>query len=229
VIPRQPDGVRPGSLPCFIYDLGSTGDVQISRGWPLPADAEEVRRTWSAIHYLNELRREECPLSAPQLDLEAAGWAAATMYRMTQFLVYRDLDAAQIVASAQDACPKPMSPLTIYSVDLTFNHLPRLMQLAVGFAPRDPLIVWIHELCSDWPLSSVGGPRVKVRNLEPILSHHSLRLAYRDRVIATQDLSRLTDDRVIQDVKAALGAHPELSPSLAVALYQEGIPSDEVS
>ena len=88
--------------------------------------------------------------------LTAATWAVALFYRSCQFLMFRDIPAEIIDETLRTPCPRPMGPAVVYSVDLIFQHLPRLLALARGLAPADPLVLGLRRIAKEWPFSSVG-------------------------------------------------------------------------
>ena len=69
-------------------------------------------------------------------------------------------------------------------------------------------------LGSRWPLSSVGMSLPDGFDIAPILRHTTLTALYVDRIIATGDASRCTDEHIQAAVAQALGGHPGLAPAL---------------
>ena len=64
--------------------------------------------------------------------------------------------------------------------------------------------------CEQWPLSSVGVSDLNPPHCEPILTGECLLRLYVDRILRTQDTSRLSDQRIRNEVSRAVGAFPEL-------------------
>jgi hypothetical protein len=106
---------------------------------------------------------------------------------------------------------EPPSPEAIYSVDLTFRHLPDVFKFAKGLAPDDILVTILKENAVFWNFSSVGmdvGADIAHGN---VLAHPSLRIAYIDRIIEAKDIKRVNSDAMREGVETALGDYaPQL-------------------
>jgi len=199
----------------FVNQLHETGHLTV------PLDSAPLDDLTPAVHALDSAARLELAFNAPQLDLDAASWALTQLYRACQFLSYRHIEAAAIDSVLALPCPKGTSPEVCYSVDLAFRFLPDLIALAAGIAQEDPLVVNLQRIAGDWPLSSVGVEAVDVVDISSFIDDPSLAALYVDRIIERKDVGRLTDPRVKEQVEAALGAYPDLSPALATALAAE--------
>jgi hypothetical protein len=140
---------------------------------------------------LDRLSRLEMPGEAPSLSLPAARWAAELLHAACRLLVHRDLDAKEVQRALERQCPAPLSPSTVYSVDLLFRHLPAVYCLARGFAPDDPLVAAIKKLAQEWPFSSVGMIPVEALHLDGLGEHSSLRQEFLDRLLASGGQLRL--------------------------------------
>src|SRR5262249_13871359 len=111
-----------------------------------------------------------------------------------------------------------------YSVDLVFQYLPDLFQLAHGAAQDDPLLEILKHWSAQWPLSSVGIADIADPQIAPLLCPELLPF-YACRIIQRQDRSRLVHARVREEVRKQLGIHRQLAPDLRSALegdYNEG-------
>jgi hypothetical protein len=207
------DGVS--QLALFLKVLAEEGRAVV---WPKPltnesADAADVLRQFDLV------AREELGLPCPEFSPEAALWAARLFYHLCQFTVCRDIGAEQVTAVCQVASPVARSPESDWSADLTLRHLPRLFQLARHLSEGDPLVQHLKQIASAWPLSSVGIVGFENLSLESFIGHPALRRIYADRIVATEDFSRLNDSRVDDLLRADLGVHRELAPTLASKLY----------
>ena len=169
--------------------------------------------------------RLELSRTAPSLDLLAAKWAAVQLFRASQFLVFRDLPASVVNESLAKTCPSDLNTAsTAYSVDLAFFYLPGVLRQAAAVSEQDPLTEGLKKWAVDWPLSSVGIPKlaeIPEARLDPIFSHPSLRTLYADRVIERKDRSRLKDPRTQEAVREALGAHTNWHPEMSAVFLQE--------
>ncbi|PTX99870.1 hypothetical protein DB346_18850 [Verrucomicrobia bacterium LW23] len=215
-------------LASFLTILLERGVARVGTGFfatpARDADAERI------VEDMDFFARANCPGTAPPLDVKAAVWAAALLYRACQFLHARELDMDIIAPAMREPCPCPPElPATIYSVDLTLRYLPDVLRIAAKLAEDDPFLPLLHALARDWPLSGVGCATITpaaadagapaARSLDAVLGNAALAALYRDRIITWNDKARLLDDaRVRSLVSAALGGHPELAPDLARAL-----------
>ena len=169
--------------------------------------------------------RKELAFNPPELDMLAAKWAAIQLYRAAQFLLFRDLSSATIKDALSKPCVSDVKlPATVYSVDLCFCYLPGVVRQATAISADDPLTHAVRKWAQEWPLSSVGIPRVEeisAASLDPIFIQPSLRTLYADRIIERKDKSRLNDPRVQEAVREALGAHRSWHPEMSSVFVQE--------
>lgn len=206
----------------FLLRLQGSGRVTVGRDRaPEPGDLAAVLRDIDAAV------RIDAPAGLPELDLPAAVWAAERLYAACALFVYRDLDAHEVQQRLAVACPSPIDrPSTHYAVDLTFRHLPELVQLARGLSPDDMLVQHLHTLAAAWPLSSVGMRGLGEVEVTPLCANDGLRRLYVDRVLRHDDRARAADPRIARAIAAAVGEHREFAKSvLAVhdALQQSEI------
>ena len=166
-------------------------------------------------------RRLEFPGDPPPWNNAVGLWAAESFYAACQLAVDRRVDESAGMKMLARGCPPATAAEQHYSVDLVFQYLPDLYKLARGAAPDDPLLRKLDEWALAWPLSSVGMPNNTEPDIEPILNHLSLLLCYADRIVLRRDVSRLSNSRVREAVRAQLGMHVELAPQFAEALSVE--------
>lgn len=210
-----PAASNSSELALFLKALAEEGRAVVSRtplANPSP-DAVEVLRQLDCI------AREELGAELPEFSPEGALWAARLCYHLCQFTVCRDIGAERIEAVCREACPVARSPETDWSADLTLRHLPKLFQLARHLSEGDPLVQHLKQIASAWPLSSVGIAGLENLSLESFVEHPALRRLYVDRIVAVEDISRLNDSRVADLLRADLGMHHELAPTIASKLY----------
>lgn len=198
----------------FAIDLLSTGRVRLkSDAEPTP---EESAAAIVALGRLESEYRAELPGSPPDMNSAAAEWALASVYRLCQFHVYRQLGPDDMASRFHDAAPGSNMAAVHYSVDVVLRFLPDIERLIRSSSPEDPLLEIVGRLASDWPLSSVGMADVEVdeARLEPVLQDDCLRRMYVDRVIAGRDTSR-TEHPIVQDgIRQVAGSYPELTAGL---------------
>ncbi len=201
----------------FISDLIGGAGVTVA-GAVLPFGEDDVQETIGVLEkfYANDVI--EMPHEAPAFSPQAAAWSARYLYHVIQLMLLRHLGDEQL-NELLIPFPGEMNAAAIYTVDLSFRHLPDVFRLAKGLAPEDPLVQRITDTALQWPFSAAGIPLPGEPALDMILAHPSLRIAYVDRIIATRDGARCNAPRVTALVQEALGAYPEmLWPDLPLLL-----------
>ena len=208
-----------GNVLAFFESLFSDGRPELRTAAPPPEG--ELDDAVQLI--ISEERRQRRTLagSPPEPEAAAIRWGAAMTYRAAQFLAYRDLPAQLIARELSTPCPSPSSAAVCYGVDLTFRFLPDLARLARAASPDDPLSLQLKTWSEAWPLSSVGMPGIEPGSIEDFIGQPALRMLYVDRIMATGDVGRLRDERVVSAVRAALGEFPQLAPRIAAALQTQ--------
>lgn len=203
------------SLPLFIRALLDNGRLRV----PRPDETEDPQDFKAAAEVLREFEsvwRLDFPGPAPEFDLPGAMWAATMLYRAAQCAVFRDVPEPTLRQGLSLTCPQTANDAARhYSVDLTFRFLPDLVNLARQASPDDPLLQELKSLANQWPLSSVGMKGVEPGGIDAIVGHPGLLQLYVDRILAREDFSRLSDERVRTAARKAAGAYAELSPTLA--------------
>lgn len=203
------------ALSDFLNALFDHGRIAL----PSPGKVETPAELTAAASVLTEFEQTwslEFPGTSPALQMDAALWAAQTLYRGAQAAVFRQIEEQDLRTGLRiPGPPSADTPSGHYSVDLTFRFLPDLTQLARGVSSADPLVEVLQDLANRWPLSSVGMKGVQPASLEALASHPGLLQLYVDRILARDDLDRIADERVANVARQTLGAYVELSPTLA--------------
>jgi hypothetical protein len=200
----------------FLAALFTDGRTRVDKAVIVPD--EELRRLDDLLTALERQYRDDLPAAPPEVRLPAARAGAVLLYRVCQFLVYRDLGVEAIERELREGLDVPLSPSIHYSVDLALRFLPDAARLAAGRASGDPLLAAVLRLANQWPLSSVGLPGVGEVHVDTFIEDPCLRRLYADRIIARRDWTRTGDNRVQAEVTAALGAFPELAPDFGRAV-----------
>ena len=201
-------------LVAFIEELFTTGhlSVHLTEAPIVDGAAKNKLSDWELVW------RNHLPGEAPKFDLEAGIWAAQWLYKVCQFILWRDAAPDLIAQSLGSSCPSPRNASTDYSVDLCFRFLPDVLKLSARLAPSDILVEQIKTQAASWPLSSVGiDPLPDLGSLDSFLHHPSLKQLYVDRILATEDKSRINHPSVVDAIKTTIGAHPELCPWLDIS------------
>jgi hypothetical protein len=199
----------------FLKSLAEEGRAVVS-GRPLENHYENAL---AALVQVDEFARAELGLDTPPLSSEAALWAARLFYHLCQFTVCRDIGEEQIKAQCGIPCPVERGPAADWSADLTLRHLPKVFQFVRHLSSADPLVQELKLIAAVWPLSSVGIPGLENLRPDSFIGHPTLRRLYADRIIATGDVSRLGNVSVDDLLRADLGVHRDLAPTLAEKLF----------
>ena len=179
------------------------------------------------LRALDSAARAEAPRGVPELRLPPARWGLGRVCRFAQLIVDRRETIETIGEELERECfelaPRGDDPAVVWSVDLCLSRLTEIERQVRGLAAGDPLVGTLRRLGGAWPLSSVGMPDVEVHpaGLVVLERHPALRRHYLDRVLGTQDQSRLDVEWVRRDARVALGAHEQLAPRIAQHLAEE--------
>jgi hypothetical protein len=195
----------PPSLTDFLRALLDTGEVTVAaRLTPFaPGDLATAATLLRRYHAADALHLAH---QAPAFEPAAAQWAAGCLYRTAQLAFLREYDADAVAAHLAD-WPGEASPATSYAVDLSFRHLPALLDLARNLAPADALVSRLQALAQQWPLSFVGALPAPAAAPAAVLAHPALRALYLDRIIERQDQQRAAQPGVAEAIRAALGEY----------------------
>jgi hypothetical protein len=177
--------------------------------------------SFSILEEIDTRAREELGLEAPAFSPAVAAWSAVHLYNACRFAVCRDIGAPEIRAAFAVACPEPRGPETDWSADLLFRHLPQVYRLARHLSNADPLVVELQQLCTTWPLSSVGVNGLPTMDLGSFIQHPGLRRLYADRILTAGDLTRIGHSLLDDLLRMDLGTHRELAPEFAAKLFPE--------
>lgn len=214
----------------FIEQLSDTGQVRFESS-SLPTDFAECSSQTEAV--LRELHRQEkanASFEAPDLLLSSAHQGAALLYRLGQFLVFREISAESVTNEIQKLSSSIAddSDSAIWSLDLCLRQLPVIYRLAANASTDDPFVSGIVTVAARFPLSSVGIPLLETpsqKHVSKIHQHPTLSSLYIDRIIATASIDRLGDAITNRKVREALGHFSNLEPKLAYALAQSELPT----
>jgi len=203
----------------FLTDLRDLGRVKVPsslHSLEADLDASTLEPLLREIHDKWALRELIKADPMPELDVWVMADAARLLYRLCQFVVCREADAACIQRAIEELPLPGETANDIYSVDVMLRYLPDLAKIAKRVAMGDPLNDALTELGKAWPLSSVGMPSVGAVQPEAmILDSPVLKALYVDRILATNDVRRVLKGPIYDAVKAAIGGFPQLAPKIA--------------
>jgi hypothetical protein len=218
-------GVCHMSITSFLEALFADGRVRVG---PENSFANgELRNVDDLLLGFERVYRDDLPGSPPPLSLAAARHGAILLYRICQFLVFRDLDGDTIHRELNRDLQEKLSPSVHYSVDLILRFLPDAMKLARAKSSDDPLVSESIRLAKRWPLSSVGIVQPEQAVLDTFIEDSCLARLYVDRILARGALELLADDRVRGEAECAIGAFPELAFNVAEIIDRKTTPSFE--
>jgi hypothetical protein len=204
------------SLDTFLTDLFEHGRVAVAP--PSPTSNEELHAAERVLKEREEICRAELPADMPALSVAPALSAARQFQLACQIAMFRDLGEDAVAKLAKSEIEGWDQPAVHYSVDITFCFLPDLLNIARSAASDDPLVAVLTQWCRRWPLSSVGVKDVGEVEVEPILQSASLTQIYVDRILARDDVGRLSSLPVASAVRRSLGLYLHLAPKFQSVL-----------
>jgi len=199
----------------FLEELFAEGRVAVPE--PGALSNEEMHAAARVLAEQDRLWRLESPEGAPEYDPQAAMWAATQYYRACQLAMFRDAGLEAITKLAESELESGDRPESHYSVDLTFRFLPDLVRIARSIATDDPLVELLMKWCRQWPMSSISVKGVGDVSIGAIAASPCLMQIYVDRVLAREDIERLTSEPVRKRLKQSLGFYGNLAPKMAAA------------
>ncbi len=221
----------------FLTALWETGQVSVPELPPTGvsncSDADRAESVVRLRWYASE-ERDALPGTPPEVADDAALWGLTAAFTACSLIVHRQHTVETFANVFDSRSLGDITPGMVYSVDLALRFLPDVHRLAVALAESDPLCNVLEDLGRRWPLSSVGmqfrehpesPPVEKVDQLTAWWHDDCLRRMYVDRIAEREDLSRLTETRVADALRAVMGIHGEMSPKISARLHERIAPS----
>lgn len=179
--------------------------------------ASDILKTW----------HEEAVLDLPGPPLayhpRAAIWGALMTFRAAAFVCFRDIEAGTIQRLLPDyPLPEAETPEAIFSADLCLRHWPTLARLARASSEDDPLVLAMHRLAKQIPLSSLG-MQLPADPSHPLFRHAGLRQLFAERALERADHYNLALPEIATFVRSKLGSYTHtlgraLVPPVSAAL-----------
>jgi hypothetical protein len=147
------------------------------------------------------------PFTAPAFDVDAALWAASTIYTFAQLILYREnkVEDFEVLLKPYDGA---ITASAMLSADLCLRFLPQVKQEAQIIDPDDPLVEIIHRTLQAWPYSGIGsGLQPESIHFETVLNNDCLKQLFTDRIIILKDKHLAISPIWLPHVKAAMGLH----------------------
>lgn len=184
----------------FLQDLFATGQVILPDKFYEVVEEEKA----AVVAFLEDFHRQdslEMPLKAPAFRAEAAFWGAEYIFKSLQFMINRSLNV-ELIPIHLKPFDQAIDPEAAYSADLCLRYLPSIYHWSKVISDDDPLLENLQETAKSWPFSCLGIPGIEK---EQVPEHPSLRIAFADRIIASQtlDLALRSDQKGL--IQAALG------------------------
>jgi hypothetical protein len=161
----------------------------------------------AADFLISEFQAEslEYPHTPPSFNTDAALWAAKTVYRAAQLMLYRENKIVEV----EDLLPSydaAIDPSAILSADLYLRFIPDIISHLKLIDPEDPLIKILEQQLIIWHYSGVGYPlNIDELNINNAYSQSCLLQLYANRIIANRRLPLATHPFFINAVSASLG------------------------
>jgi hypothetical protein len=188
----------------FLSDLFEHGHVRLDAEPPMDVDDDRHDTDFILAQRAGAVAAD-FPEPVPAFDPVAAAWAAEQFCQACRFVLFREASIDAVRDKLSRAMPPGEPADQHFSVDLVWQFLPDLDRLTATLAPQDPLREILRQWGAERPFSSVGMKGITPSRVGELLAHDGLCRAYVDRIIACRDASRLSDPRVRDLVRAALG------------------------
>lgn len=153
-----------------------------------PPDPSEQAGVHELVIRADRLARLDAPAIAPVLDLDAAQWALGLLAWSVSLLVDRANLGTSMPGELAHSEPSGQSACHHWSVDIGLRYLADVLLRAKAAASEDALVTELENVCSRWPLSSVGTQLAWNENRgQVILDDPCLRRLLLDRIVARHD------------------------------------------
>ena len=207
-------------LTTFLNSLFENGRVRVDTNeFTEPADLQNAAEK---LRELETFVRTDAPRGLPDLDLDCALRATMLLYKCCQLYVDQSASNADSFNQTMQSFREigdTQKPSTHYSADIVLRFLPTLWKLTQRVSRSDNLTELLETAGTYWPLSSVGMQLSESQFWHPVLDENSaLQQIYIDRIIATQDESRIAEPKVRAGIRRAVGMHESLAPGLLNAI-----------
>jgi hypothetical protein len=161
----------------------------------------------AADFLISEFQAEslEYPHTPPPFNTHAALWAAKTVYRAAQLMLYRENKIVEV----EDLLPSydaAIDPSAILSADLYLRFIPDIISHLKLIDPEDPLIKILEQQLIIWHYSGVGYPlNIDELKINSEYSQSCLLQLYTNRIIENRRLPLAIHPFFIKAVSASLG------------------------
>jgi hypothetical protein len=201
------------NLLTFSAQLLQDGIVEVGKG--LGSFDNDLGSLEKQLIDIEKRHKLELPATPPEFNTGAAIWALKVLYRIMQFMVYREFDEETVVRTLQIPFPYDVNPSSVYGVDLFFTHLQDIHTFSKGLSQNDPLVKCIEHHARNWPLSSVGmGISTEGLQTDSIVSSACLKQVYVDRILKSKDFGRLDRPELVECAKISVGELIEHYPEI---------------
>lgn len=167
---------------------------------------DEIDNTTRLLRQADQLARLHAPGVAPELDIDAALWAA----KVLQFVCNRLVDKLEADTDLPDSLvetePDGRNVSQHWSVDLVLRALWDLVKRSHSENEADTLNRTLIEIAAKWPLVAVGTPATVTEDrMMVVWNHDCLRRVYVDRIIHRSDKTLAALPLVAEQIRRTQG------------------------
>lgn len=179
-------------------------EALVARAGKDEADLRQAERILESWH-----QEAVLDLPGPPLNYHprAALWGALMTFRAAAFICFREIEAGTIQRLLPDEpLPDAGIPEAIFSADLCLRHWPMLTRLARSHSEDDPLVVAMHRLAAQVPLSALG-LQIPADPAHPLFRHAGLRQLFAERALERADHACLALPEIATFLRSKLGTY----------------------
>lgn len=175
----------------------------------LSTSEEEKEKVILFLEKEYQVESLEFPFISPEFHKEAALWAAETVYYASQFILFRENDAAKM----EDYFPTfqfEITPASILSVDLCFRFVPDMLRQLSLIDSEDLLISILEKYLKIWHFSGINySLELGEENWKIIFSNPCLQQLYLNRITTHKNIKLAKLPKINPLLKANFGLFEE--------------------
>ncbi|MBO6516588.1 MAG: hypothetical protein JJ975_08555 [Bacteroidia bacterium] len=192
----------------MLSDLLETGNVQLHSP-NLTFSKEEETSVVALLEETYNREKSGFPFEPPVFDPNAAIWAARTMYRAAQLILFREAEV-QDLPKIFPAYQATITPEAALSADICLRYLPSMMFHLRSIDSDDPLLEVLHRHLMVWHYSYIKQIKeVGELNFDIFFKSDTLRQLYVDRIIEYKNEVLANHPACISYVKANMGMYKQ--------------------
>lgn len=210
----------------FFYDmiafLFKTGEVALCDK-ELTITEEDEMKVLKLLELTYQKEATNYPYTAPQFDDDTALWAAKMVYKVSQLLLFRDLEIDKIEEIIY-LITKPLTPSSVLSADICLRFLPALMEKYREIDPSDEVIPILNNILMRFQYSDIGrGTNMNDITQSLLKDNKCLNQLFTDRIIKKADIGMALQSGLKENIQASLGMYQkELWPAFYIRIKTDG-------